>query len=92
MHLNIQTGVRTYTDYSRMVTIGNNVMGYYGHPQFSEFYAPAVRTKFLQFLGYGWRPMYRGTYEYNYMYRTPAYLCQTLDDFTVIDNRKSFIY
>ena len=92
LHLNINTSVRTYADYSRMVTIGNNVMGYFGHPQYSEFYTPTVRTKFLQFLGYGWRPMYRGTYEFNYMFRPPAYLCDTLDDFMSTPPRKSYTY
>jgi TANFOR domain-containing protein len=92
LHLNVNTSVRTYADYSRMVTIGNNVMGYFGHPQYSEFYTPTVRTKFLQFLGYGWRPMYRGTYEFNYMFRPPAYLCDTLDDFMSTPPRKSYTY
>jgi hypothetical protein len=92
LHLKVSTGLNTYFDYQRMVTIGNNVMGYYGHPSTSEFYPYNVKTKFLQFLGYGWRPMYTGNYEVNYYYRTPAFLCQTMDDFTPIDNRKPYTY
>jgi hypothetical protein len=92
LHLKVSTGMNTYFDYQRMVTIGNNVMAYYGHPSTSEFYPYNVKTKFLQFLGYGWRPMYNGSYEVNYYYRTPAFLCQTLDDFTPIDNRKPYTY
>ena len=70
----------------------NNVMGTYGHPSTSEFYPSNVKIKFLQFLGYGWRPMYTGSYEVNYYFRTPAFLCQTLDNFTPIDNRKPYTY
>jgi len=91
-HLYVETGFRTYSDYQRMVTIGNNVMLYYGHPSTGEFYTPTVRSKFLSFLSNGWRPMYTGQYEVNYYYRTPAFLCQTLDDFTPIDNRKPYTY
>jgi hypothetical protein len=92
LHLKVSTGMNTYFDYQRMVTIGNNVMGTYGHPSTSEFYPSNVKSKFLQFLGYGWRPMYTGSYEVNYYYRTPAFLCQTLDNFTPIDNRKPYTY
>jgi hypothetical protein len=92
LHLKVSTGMNTYFDYQRMVTIGNNVMGTFGHPSTSEFYPSNVRSKFLQFLSNGWRPMYTGSYEVNYYYRTPAFLCQTLDNFTPIDNRKPYTY
>jgi len=92
LQLRVSTGLNTYFDYQRMVTIGNNVMLYYGHPSTSEFYTYSVKTKFIQFLGYGWRPMFRGQYEVNYFYRTPAFLCQTLDNFIPIDNRKPYTY
>jgi hypothetical protein len=92
VHLNVETGLRTYMDYQRMVTIGNNVMATFGHPINGEFYTPDVRAKFIQFLSQGWRPMFRGKYEINYYFRTPALLCPTLDNFTPVDNRKSYTY
>ena len=92
VHLNVETGLRTFVDYQRMVTIGNNVMATYGHPSFGEFYSPTVRSKFISFLGYGWRPMFRGQYQVNYYYRTPLFLCDTLDNFTPINNRKNYTY
>ena len=92
LHLKVATGLNTYMDRQRMVTIGNNVMANFGHPATSEFYPYNVKTKFIQFLGLGWRPMYNGQYEVNYYYRTPASLCQTLDDFAPIDNRKPYTY
>jgi hypothetical protein len=92
VYLDVETGFRTFVDYQRMVTIGNNVIGRVGHPQYSEFYTIPVRNKFIQFLNSGWRPMMRGQYEVNYYYRTPLLLCDTLDNFTPINNRKSYTY
>jgi hypothetical protein len=67
-------------------------MATFGHPSFGEFYSPTVRTKFIQFLGQGWRPMFRGQYEVNYYFRPPMFLCDTLDNFIPINNRKSYTY
>ena len=93
LYLKVNTGAQTLADYTRMVTITNRVMLNYGNPYTSEFYPTPIRTRLRQFLGFGWRPMYRGQYQVSYFYEPPFNLCDTLDDFIIpTTNRKSYTY
>jgi hypothetical protein len=93
LYLKVNTGAQTLADYTRMVTITNRVMLNYGNPYTSEFYPTPIRTRLRQFLGFGWRPMFRGQYQVSYFYEPPFNLCDTLDDFIIpTTNRKSYTY
>lgn len=79
MKLNVETGFRTWVDYTRLVTIGNNIQMYYGSPYTSEFYSDPLKSQFIRFIESRFQPMYRGNYQAKFFFNQPYFMCTDPD-------------